>query len=315
MNSSNKSIRDPSRVDPLQVPEGTIQVKWGSAIFIVALHLIVFVGGFLALFGLIPSFFSWPAFYMMIGLIPILGWGGIGMGYHRLFTHQSFTCRSWFSRLLCILGGCNLEGSMLWWVSTHRRHHQKVDTQPDPHTPLVNFLWAHVGWLLFFNSAIEGANVYQNTRDLQKDGFNVLMHKYNLWTFFWALHVVIIFFIGFLFGVSLGGEVDPYQNGISFVVWAVLVRTVIFWNVTWLVNSATHVWGYQNYPSDDESRNNWWVAIFTGGEGWHSNHHHDQVSASNQHRWWEVDLVYCAIKILAAVSVITSYKKSDRNKV
>ncbi len=312
MNSPNESIRDPSQVDPLQVPEGTIKVKWGSAIFIIALHFLVFGGGVLAIFGIIPSFFSWSAFGMMIALIPILGWGGIGMGYHRLFTHQSFTCRRWFARLLAILGGCNLEGSLLWWVSTHRRHHQKVDTQPDPHTPLVNFLWSHVGWLLFFNPAIEGANVYQNTRDLQKDGFYVLMHKYNLWTFFWALHVVIIFFVGFFFGGYLGGETDPYQNGIGFVVWAVLVRTVLFWNVTWLVNSATHVWGYQNYPSTDESRNNLYVAILTGGEGWHSNHHHDQGSASNHHKWWEIDFVYYAIKVLAVVGIITSYKKPKR---
>ncbi len=309
------TVRDPSGTDPLQIPSGVCSIKWGSAIFIVSLHLMVLSGATLACCGVIPSFFSWNSFTAMILGIVVFGWVGIGVCYHRLLTHRSFETPRWFERLLAMLAFCNLEGSSLWWVSVHRRHHHHSDTRPDPHTPLVNFLWSHVGWLLFFNPQIEGPEVYKNTKDLQKDPFHVWMHKYHGWLLVWALHVVLIFSIGFVVGNTDDDPFSGYQSGVSFIVWGVLVRTVVFWNITWLVNSATHVWGYQNYKSGDEARNSWWVAILTGGEGWHNNHHHDQCSATVQHKWWEFDPSYYMIRFFALLGLIKNVKTPKRNRV
>ncbi len=306
------SVRDPSNVDPLQIPEGVRSPNWVSAIFIISLHLFVVVGGVLALCGLVPSFFSGSALALMFALIVPIGWCGIGICYHRLLTHRSFECSRWFERLLTMLAFCNLEGSSLWWVSVHRRHHHHSDTQPDPHTPLVNFLWSHIGWLLFFNKAIEGEAVYQNTRDLQRDPFHVWMHRHNRWLLVWLLHAIVIFAVGFVIGFAQDGITKAYQTALGFVVWGVAVRTVFFWNSTWLVNSATHMWGYQNYKSKDESRNSWWVAIITGGEGWHNNHHYDQVSATVQHRWWEIDPSYYIICTFRLLGLVWNVKTPDR---
>ncbi len=304
MTMSTDTLRVSPGVDPLQKPEGAQSIKWGSAIFIVTLHVLVFGGILCAVCGWTPWFFSWSALISVPVGVVLFGWIGIGVCYHRLLTHKSFETPRWFERLLTMLAFCNLEGSSVWWVSVHRRHHHHSDTRPDPHTPLVNFLWSHVGWLLFFNPAIEGSAVYENTKDLQRDPFHVWMHKYNGWLLVWAAHVVIIFWIGFCIGLVDGDVLDGYQNGVNFIVWGVLVRTVFFWNITWLVNSATHVWGYQNYKSGDEAGNVWWVAILTGGEGWHNNHHHDQCCATVQHKWWEFDPSYYAIRLFGLLGLV-----------
>jgi fatty-acid desaturase len=315
MTMSDDNVRDPSGVDPLQMPSGVRAIKWGSATFIVSLHVVVFVGAILALCDVVPSLFSFRALLMLVLGIVVFGWVGIGVCYHRLLTHRSFECPRWFERFLTMIAFCNLEGSSLWWISVHRRHHHHSDTRPDPHTPLVNFLWSHVGWLLFINPAIEGSEVYKNTKDLQKDPFHVRMHKGNLWLSVWLLHVAIIFSIGFAVGFMRNDVHEAYKEAVSFVVWGVFVRTVAFWNITWLVNSATHVWGYQNYKSGDEARNSWWVAILTGGEGWHNNHHHDQCSATVQHKWWEFDPSYYVIRLFELLGLVKNIKMPARNKI
>lgn len=137
------------------------------------------------------------------------------------------------------------------------------------------------------------------------DRFYMAMEK-NPWVVFYvyAIHAVLFFVVGLLIGRWTGGTwAAGLEFGLSLLFWGVFVRTVLVWHITWSVNSLTHLTGYRNYETNENSRNSWLVAWVTVGEGWHNNHHHDQASASNQHRWWELDVSYYEIKMLQWVGL------------
>jgi stearoyl-CoA desaturase (delta-9 desaturase) len=108
----------------------------------------------------------------------------------------------------------------------------------------------------------------------------------------------LFFLVGLGIGWLTGGAGEGLRFGLSLLVWGVILRTVVVWHITWSVNSLTHLFGYSTYETGDHSRNNWFVALITVGEGWHNNHHHDPASGSNQHRWWELDVTYYELKLL-----------------
>jgi stearoyl-CoA desaturase (delta-9 desaturase) len=111
---------------------------------------------------------------------------------------------------------------------------------------------------------------------------------------------------GFAIGLASTGQImGGVQFGSSLLVWGVFVRTVAVWHITWSVNSLTHRWGYRNYETGENSRNNWFVALVSNGEGWHNNHHADQRAAAHGHRWWEVDITWLTVRLLAAVGLAT----------
>ena len=162
-------------------------------------------------------------------------------------------------------------------------------------------MWAHVGWLMVHNSATESMATYQRyAKDVLSNKFYMTMEKNPLIVFYvYAAHAALFFVAGLLIGRWTGGTwTAGLWFGASLLVWGVLVRTVLVWHITWSVNSLTHLIGYRNYETNENSRNSWLVALLTVGEGWHNNHHHDQASASNQHRWWELDVSYYEIKLL-----------------
>jgi stearoyl-CoA desaturase (delta-9 desaturase) len=103
--------------------------------------------------------------------------------------------------------------------------------------------------------------------------------------------------------VASGTLAAGVQMGLSALVWGVFVRTVLVWHITWSVNSLTHMWGYRNYETDENSRNNWFVGFVSNGEGWHNNHHADPSSARHGHKWWEFDVTYITIDILRRVGL------------
>ena len=137
--------------------------------------------------------------------------------------------------------------------------------------------------------------------DILRDKFYMALEKSPVWVLIYPLHAIPFFAAGAAFGWAIGAS--PLQLGLSWLVWGVLVRTVVVWHITWSVNSLTHMFGYTNYKSDDHSKNNWLIGIIAVGEGWHNNHHHDPVSASNQHRWWEIDITYYYILLLKGLGL------------
>jgi fatty-acid desaturase len=235
--------------------------------------------------------FTWKGLFCFIGLW-ILGINmGIGMGYHRLLTHRGYRTPRWLEYFLAICGTLALEGGPIFWVATHRVHHQLSDHQGDPHTPHDGGWWSHVGWILSGDALHhETALMARYAPDLAKDRFMVWLSKY---------HYVPLVTVGLLL-LAFGGW--------SCVMWGIFLRVTLGLHATWLVNSATHMWGSRRFSTRDESRNNWWVALITGGEGWHNNHHAHPVSARHGLTWWEFDPNFYGIWILQKLGLATNIK-------
>lgn len=231
-----------------------------------------------------PATFSWSALAVAVVLYWLACGLGISMGYHRLLTHRGFETSPLFRWTLAVLGTLSYQGGPLSWVGVHRLHHRDSDDEADPHSPRHGFLWAHLLWCVVWDPL--GRDVTMAAKDLRKERFMVWLEKY-----FWAPQVVL-------------GVVLWFLGGWSWVVWGVAVRTVFTYHATWLVNSASHTWGYKNFVTDDDSKNNPWVALISWGEGWHNNHHAHQRSARHGLRWYEFDPTWLQLKLLEAVGVV-----------
>ncbi|MCH2132988.1 MAG: fatty acid desaturase [Phycisphaerales bacterium] len=279
------------------------QIVWPYAIAIGLVHV-------LALAAFIPWLFSWTGLIVMVLGIHVFG-QGINLCYHRILTHRSAVLPRWLERFFVVIALCCMEDTPAKWVAIHRYHHKHSDEQDDPHSPLVAFLWGHVGWLLVRNKATHNIDTYrQFAGDVLRDPFYMRLEKGYLWVWIYVAHAVLFFLVGFAIGWAVHGvPMAGVQFGLSLLVWGVIVRTVAVWHITWSVNSLSHMFGYSNYETSDESRNNWLVALLTVGEGWHNNHHHDPASASNQHRWWEFDVTWWQIRMLEMVGLAKKVRR------
>jgi len=238
-----------------------------------------------------PFTFSWSGLIVCIVLY-LVGIVGISMGYHRLLTHRSFQTPRWLEYFLTMLGSLANQGGPVSWVAVHRIHHQHSDHDGDPHSPRDGVFWAHLLWWMPHIPRLDDPSQYERfVPDLTRDP----MHR-----FFQRYHVLLpILLAVFLFAV---GQVWN-GVGVSWLIWGMCVRTTLLYHATWLVNSATHLWGYRSYQTRDDSTNLWWVALLTFGEGWHNNHHAFPRSARHGLRWWEVDASYFLIRCLALVGL------------
>jgi fatty-acid desaturase len=282
----------PSR---LPLPNGVkpVRIFWPAMILVSVYHLV-------ACLAFLPWFFSWTGVLLAILGDYVFGVLGINLCYHRLLTHRGFRCPKWLEHTLAILGFCCLQDTPARWVAVHRRHHQHADEQPDPHSPLVSFFWGHVGWILVDNQELNRMGIYERyARDLLRERFykHLERNAWQLWIILlqWAAFFYGGFFAEFLTGGTL---LESAQFGLSLLIWGVFVRTVVVWHQTWAVNSIAHKWGYRNYTTDEDSRNNFLVGIISNGEGWHNNHHADPRSAKHGHRWWELDTTFLIIRLL-----------------
>lgn len=271
-------------------PDRPKNIKWSVLAGIIGFHS-------LAALACVPYLFSWSGVAWVVGGVYLFGMFGINIGYHRLLTHRGFTCPAWLEHGLAIMGACCWQGTPLVWVSVHRLHHQHSDEQDDPHTPRQSFFWSHMGWFLVHDPAVYNRATYlRYARDLLKDRFYTWLEQPRVWFMIqatqWTTFVAAGATIG---GLSTGTLAGAVQLGLSWLIWGVLLRTVVIWHITWSVNSLTHMWGYRNFETRDDSRNNWLVALFSNGEGWHNNHHAEPRCAAHGQRWWEVDISYLTI--------------------
>ena len=247
-------------------------LNWPTTVILVLLH----IGALAAFF-----FFTWKALAVTIVMYWVATGLGISMGYHRLHTHRSYKVPRWIEYFFALCGTLTLEGGPIFWVAIHRIHHQRSDQPGDPHSPREGAWWAHIGWILV------GETKHNNTKllgkyapDLAKDKFYVWLNDYH-----WVPNVVLAA------GLYLVG-------GLPFLLWAGFFRIIFGLHATWLVNSATHMWGARRFATRDDSRNNWWVALISFGEGWHNNHHAHPTSARHGLAWYEFDPSWLQIKLL-----------------
>jgi stearoyl-CoA desaturase (delta-9 desaturase) len=268
----------------------------------------------LCLLALLPWLFSWTGVVLVFVGHHVFGMLGITLGYHRLLTHRGFTCPKWFEYLLALLGVCCLQDTPARWVAIHRKHHQHSDEHPDPHSPLVSFLWGHFAWLMVENRKLTNADFYDHyARDLLRDPFYLRLERGGRWFWVYLAHAVLFLLVGLAIGWAMTGNYwQGLQFGLSVLVWGVFVRTAFVWHVTWAVNSLSHVSGYRNYETGDNSRNNWLVGLLAHGEGWHNNHHAQPRAAAHGHRWWEFDLTYLTIRLLEAVGLAKDVVRPTR---
>jgi fatty-acid desaturase len=261
-------------------------LAWPSLIWIGLLH----VG---ALLAFVPAYFTWQALLLCLVLHWVTGGLGITLTYHRLLTHRSFEVRPrWLEYVMTTIGCSASEGGAIGWVADHRAHHAHSDEPEDVHSPNRGFAWAHMLWWMTPDvTTIHTEEYYKKwAPDLLKDPVHRWIDKY---------------FILF----PLAGAVALYAiGGMPYLVWGFFVRSVLVLHATWLVNSATHVWGYRTHDTRDTSTNLWWVAIVTYGEGWHNNHHAFQTSARHGIRWWEFDMTYITIKLMSYLGMARNIK-------
>jgi fatty-acid desaturase len=191
-------------------------------------------------------------------------------------------------------------------VLVHRLHHQHSDHESDPHTPMVNWFWGHVGWLFVENRQLSRIDTYEKyVRDMLTDPFYVKLERNSLYLWVWVVHAALIYAVGAGMGYWLTGTgLGAVQGGLQWLLWGAILRTVYSWNVTWGVNSFGHMFGYRTYDTRETSQNNWFFALATSGDGWHNNHHADPRSAAHGfHRWWELDLTYLTIRLWEKVGL------------
>lgn len=259
----------------------------------------------LAVLAIFPWFFSWTGVvFFVIGCF-VFGVIGINVGYHRLLTHRSFSCPRWLERTIVMLGLCAMQDAPGYWVAIHRKHHQFSDEENDPHSPLVSFFWAHMGWLCVKSDEMKrGPLTERYAKDVLRDPLYAWLERNDHWLFVTLLSW-LVFFAGGFGAAALSGASwqEAAQFGLSLVIWGAALRTVVVWHLTWSVNSVTHVWGYRNYATPDVSRNNVIVALLVSGEGWHNNHHADQRSARHGHKWYELDVTWLMIRLLMALGL------------
>ena len=226
--------------------------------------------------------FSWTAVAVCVALF-FLRMFGITAGYHRYFSHRSFKTGRVFQFVLAVLGTLSVQKGVLWWAANHRLHHKFSDHEGDLHSPLLSgFWWSHVGWIL---SPDHEETHYDRIPDLAKYPELRWINEHFL--------VPPIAMAVALYAVG----------GVSWLVWGFFVSTTLLWHATFMINSLAHVYGSRRYPTTDTSRNNFWLALLTMGEGWHNNHHCFMNSTRQGFFWWEIDATYYVLKALSWIGV------------
>jgi fatty-acid desaturase len=265
----------------------TQPIVWITTAFMVAFH----IGAVAALFV-----FSWKALFLAMGLWWVAGSLGIGMGYHRLLTHRGYKTPKWVEYFLTVCGTLALEGGPIFWVATHRVHHQNTDKEGDPHSPRDGGFWAHMGWILTGQTMHnDSAELLPYVPELRKDKFHTWISRWH-----WMPITVL-------------GAIILVAGGWQYVLWGIFFRTVIGLHSTWLVNSATHMWGSQRFPTRDTSKNSFWVALLTFGKGWHNNHHAHPQSARHGLAGYEFDLNWYGINALRMLGLARDVKAKKLN--
>ena len=255
------------------------QLRWSVTVSTIILHV-------LALLALLPSNFSWTAVGVAVGLHAITQGLGISLGFHRLASHRSLRVPLWLEHVFILLGTLAFQGGVYGWVGYHRLHHMHTDQELDPHSASKGFWWSHILWMVYPYAKFFDYDQYSRyAPELARDPVYQWLNRYYL-----LLQIPL--------GLVLYG-----LGGWSFVMYGIFLRAVLLWHSTWFINSVTHLWGYRTFSTHDNSRNLWWAAILTYGEGWHNNHHaYPQVARAGWH-WWEIDVTWWAIWLLQTLGL------------
>lgn len=273
-------------------PDNARRIEWIRTAPFVAVHL-----GCLGVFwvGWSATAVAVAAALYAVRMLAITGF------YHRYFAHRTFHTSRAMQFVFALLGALAVQRGPLWWASHHRHHHTRSDQEDDAHSPTRHgFLWSHLGWFMTranFRTRLELVDDLARYPELRfLDRFDALLPLLLAG----ALYVV---------GAFLGKAAPEHgTTGAQLLVWGFCISTVMLYHATFSVNSLAHTIGRRRYATRDQSRNNWWLALLTFGEGWHNNHHHFPGSARQGFYWWEVDITYYILRALAAAGLVWNLK-------
>ena len=264
------------------------EFNWVRVLPFIALHLACLAAFFIDV--------STTAIVVCLGLF-WLRLFAITAFYHRYFSHRSYKTNRFWQFIFALLGNMSAQRGPLWWAAHHRAHHQHADTAEDLHSPVQRgFWWSHVGW---FTCDASFRTQLHRIKDFAKFPELRWLDRYD--AFAPALLVAL------LYG---GGELlAHYQpqlntNGVQLVIWGFFISTVLLFHSTVTINSLGHIWGSKRFNTNDESRNNPFLALLTLGEGWHNNHHRWAVSCRQGFYWWELDITWMILKAMSWVGIV-----------
>ena len=252
--------------------------EWFGAVPFIGIHL-----------GVLGAFWTgthWQDWLCCFVLYWVRMFGVTGV-YHRYFAHRSYKTSRVMQFMLAFLAQTSAQKGALWWASHHRLHHRFSDTEQDTHSPRQHGFWySHFGWLFDYTAETD----YGKIRDYAKYPELRLLNRLDL------LPAVIL-------GVAVW-----YFLGTSGLLIGFFLSTVLLWHGTFTINSLSHVIGRRRFETSDDSRNNWFLAIITMGEGWHNNHHHYEASVRQGFRWWEIDMSYYIIWAMSKLGLVWDLK-------
>ncbi len=267
------------------------RIDWLRAVPFIAMHLACL--GVLVV-GVSPFVLGVAAALYAIRMFAITAF------YHRYFAHKTFRTSRAVQFLFAAIGSASVQRGPLWWAAHHRNHHRHADTERDLHSPQRGFWWSHMGWFLTrrgFRTDWAAIGDFARFPELRwLDRFDI------------AVPVLLALAL-FLFGHWLEvAHPQLHTNGAQLLVWGFFVSTVVLFHATVTINSLAHRYGRRRYATRDTSRNNWLLALITFGEGWHNNHHYFPGSARQGFRWWELDLTWYALYLLALCGIVRGLK-------
>ncbi len=245
-----------------------------------------------AVLGVVYSGWSWSGAALAVGLYYARMFF-VTAGCHRYFSHRSFKTSRAFQFLLGVGFSTSMQKGVLWWAANHRHHHKYSDQPGDIHSPVVGgFWWSQVGWILTNDHK---KTLWGDIRDMAKYPELRWLNRYHYLPG-WALGAALLYF-----------------GGWTTLLWGFFVSTTLLWHGTFTINSLSHIIGRRRYETDDDSRNNWVLALITMGEGWHNNHHHHMNSANQGFFWWEIDMSYMMLKFLSFFGVVWDLRKPPKH--
>ncbi len=243
-----------------------------------------------AVIGIIVGGWSWSGVALALGSYYVR-MIVVTAGYHRYFAHRAFKTSRAFQFVLAVAAQSAAQKGVIWWASHHRWHHKYSDTPKDIHSARLRGFWySHIGWVMApewedtDQTLVGDLAKFPELRFLDRSGWNLLP--------------TVLLALAFL--VLGGGHA---------LVWGYFVPTVLLWHGSFAINSLAHLIGRRRYATSDDSRNSFMLALLTTGEGWHNNHHHYQSSANQGFRWWEIDVTYYVLRLLALTGLVWDLRR------
>jgi stearoyl-CoA desaturase (delta-9 desaturase) len=269
-------------------PNTTERIHWLGNIPYLALHLACFSAFFV---GVTPIAAGVAALLFFLRMFAVTGF------YHRYFSHKTFKTSRVFQFIMGVAGTTCVQRGPLWWAAHHRHHHAYSDEIEDIHSPRWLGFWrAHVGWFLTRSGAKTAAHY---VRDWSRFRELVLLDRFHA--------IVPLTLAAALYGLGAYLEKNAPSlgtNGWQMLVWGFVISTVVLYHAVYTINSLSHTYGSRRFETSDDSRNNFWLALLTMGEGWHNNHHHYPSSVRQGFYWWEIDITYYLLFALSRVGLI-----------